>query len=127
MHESRDLIADQSTLQDETTPKDGDLYIRSVCFSPDGKFLATGAEDHVIRVWDITKRKVKWMLMGHEQDIYSLDWSKDGRCIVSGSGDRSVKVCIYTLASCGSPFSLPCPSGLGRGDGQVRQDDDERN
>lgn len=27
-----------------------DLYIRSVCFSPDGRYLATGAEDKLIRV-----------------------------------------------------------------------------
>ncbi|KAJ3250530.1 general transcription repressor, partial [Borealophlyctis nickersoniae] len=89
---------------DEDTPKDGDLYIRSVCFSPDGKYLATGAEDRVIRVWDIAKRKVRWNLTGHQQDIYSLDWSRDGRCIVSGSGDKSVKVwdvehgkCVMTM------------------------------
>jgi WD40 repeat protein len=37
-------------LQDESVSKDGDLYIRSVCFSPDGKYLATGAEDKQIRV-----------------------------------------------------------------------------
>ena len=37
-------------LQDDTVDKDGDLYIRSVCFSPDGKYLATGAEDKQIRV-----------------------------------------------------------------------------
>ena len=37
-------------LQDESVDKDGDLYIRSVCFSPDGKYLATGAEDKQIRV-----------------------------------------------------------------------------
>jgi len=28
----------------------GDMYIRSVQFSPDGKLLATGAEDKLIRV-----------------------------------------------------------------------------
>ena len=39
-----------STLIDESAKKTGDLYIRSVCFSPDGKYLATGAEDKVIRV-----------------------------------------------------------------------------
>ena len=37
-------------LQDNSLPDDGDLYIRSVCFSPDGKYLATGAEDKIIRV-----------------------------------------------------------------------------
>jgi len=37
-------------LQDTSLPQDGDLYIRSVCFSPDGQYLATGAEDKIIRV-----------------------------------------------------------------------------
>ena len=37
-------------LQDPALPQDGDLYIRSVCFSPDGRYLATGAEDKIIRV-----------------------------------------------------------------------------
>jgi WD40 repeat protein len=41
---------DHSVLADESAGKSGDLYIRSVCFSPDGKFLATGAEDKQIRV-----------------------------------------------------------------------------
>jgi WD domain, G-beta repeat. len=39
-----------SVLFDESAGKAGDLYIRSVCFSPDGKLLATGAEDKQIRV-----------------------------------------------------------------------------
>lgn len=39
-----------SYLEDSSVDKDGDLYIRSVCFSPDGRYLATGAEDKQIRV-----------------------------------------------------------------------------
>lgn len=39
-----------SALIDPSFPKDGDLYIRSVRFSPDGEFLATGAEDQQVRV-----------------------------------------------------------------------------
>jgi len=35
---------------DEAATQTGDLYIRSVCFSPDGKYLATGAEDKQIKV-----------------------------------------------------------------------------
>lgn len=42
-----------STLVDSTVEKEGDLYIRSVCFSPNGTLLATGAEDKQIRVCSI--------------------------------------------------------------------------
>jgi glucose repression regulatory protein TUP1 len=69
-----------------------DLYIRSVCFSPDGRFLATGAEDKMIRVWDIQNRHIRNQFGGHEQDIYSLDFARDGRTIASGSGDRTVRL-----------------------------------
>ena len=79
-------------LEDESGDKDGDLYIRSVCFSPDGKYLATGAEDKCIRVWDIEKKEIMRTFHGHDQDIYSLDFSRNGRLIASGSGDRTVKL-----------------------------------
>lgn len=42
--------AHSSVLADENASKTGDLYIRSVCYSPDGRYLATGAEDKQIRV-----------------------------------------------------------------------------
>ncbi|KAF9817023.1 hypothetical protein IEO21_03697 [Rhodonia placenta] len=79
-------------LVDEQASKTGDLYIRSVCFSPDGKLLATGAEDKQIRIWDIAKRKIRTVFEGHQQEIYSLDFSRDGRLIVSGSGDKTARV-----------------------------------
>lgn len=79
-------------LQDGSLPEDGDLYIRSVCFSPDGTYLATGAEDKVIRVWEIASRTIKHQFTGHDQDIYSLDFARNGRIIASGSGDRTVRL-----------------------------------
>lgn len=40
-----------ATLEDHSAQDmTADLYIRSVCFSPDGRYLATGAEDNLIRV-----------------------------------------------------------------------------
>jgi glucose repression regulatory protein TUP1 len=81
-----------------------DLYIRSVCFSPDSTLLATGVEDKTVKLWDIEKGQIKYNLTGHDLDIYSLDFSPDGRLIISGSGDKKVKVwrlednkCISTL------------------------------
>jgi len=87
-------------LVEKSTQKDGDLYIRSVCFSPCGRYLATGAEDRIVRVWDIKKKQILYNWPGHDQDIYSLDWSKDGKLIVSGSGDRTVKIWNVDTRSC---------------------------
>ncbi|XP_006458820.1 hypothetical protein AGABI2DRAFT_213207 [Agaricus bisporus var. bisporus H97] len=74
-------------LVDEATGKSGDLYIRSVCFSPDGKFLATGAEDKQIRIWDIGKKRIRNVFDGHQQEIHSLNFSPDDRHLVSGSNE----------------------------------------
>ena len=108
----------KSILADEAANRIGDMYIRSVCFSPDGEYLATGAEDKLIRVcilfprngtpyvskahlhfmflsfqiWDIRRRKIRTRLAGHPKGIYSLDFSRDGKLIVSGSGDGTARI-----------------------------------
>ncbi|CAG8826844.1 18941_t:CDS:2, partial [Racocetra persica] len=43
-------------------------------------------------IWDIQKQSIRSFFPGHEQDIYSLDFSRDGRLIVSGSGDKTARV-----------------------------------
>ncbi|KAG6805479.1 hypothetical protein H0H93_004717, partial [Arthromyces matolae] len=87
-------------LADETVGKSGDLYIRSVRFSPDGKLLATGAEDRQIRIWDIAKKRIRNVFVGHTQEIYSLDFSLDGRFIISGSGDKTARIWDMHDESC---------------------------
>ncbi|XBW35372.1 hypothetical protein QEN19_000937 [Hanseniaspora menglaensis] len=80
-----------STTPAETTSS-GDLYIRAVCFSPDGTLLANGTEDKIIRIWNLKEQKIVKMLKGHDQDIYSLEFTPDGKKLVSGSGDKTVRV-----------------------------------
>ncbi|KAJ7320698.1 chromatin associated protein [Mycena albidolilacea] len=83
---------DEKAGMEKAATATGDLYIRSVRFSPDGRYLATGAEDERVRVWDIEKRTIRAVFEGHHQDIYSLDFSADGRRLVSGSGDATVRI-----------------------------------
>jgi len=49
-----------SVLVDDTAGEAGDLYIWSVCFSPDGKYLATRADDAQIRVRHLVSR-ISWL------------------------------------------------------------------
>jgi general transcriptional corepressor TUP1 len=44
------------------------------------------------KVWDIASRTIKTSFTGHDQDIYSLDFARNGRLIASGSGDRTVRL-----------------------------------
>jgi glucose repression regulatory protein TUP1 len=89
----------------------GDLYFRSLDFSPDASVVAAGAEDARIRVrsfsrtnldercspgaaqiWNLTTRHMICTLDGHTQDIYSLRFSSHGRFLASGSGDGTVRI-----------------------------------
>lgn len=96
------------TLIDDTEP-DPDAYIRSVCFSPDNKLLAAGGEDQMIRVWDISSRRVVHLFQGHELDIYALEFSADGKFLVSGSGDHTVRVWDIESAKCIHNFVIENP------------------
>lgn len=69
-----------------------DSYVRAVCFSPDGNWLITGAEDHVVKVWDVRNRTVKFKLCGHDTDIYSVDAAANSQFVISGSGDKKAKL-----------------------------------
>jgi glucose repression regulatory protein TUP1 len=100
--ESGDKI---STFTNEATPgSQGDSYVRSVCFSPDSKYLVAGAEDKKVKVWDIAAKRVQHTLEGHELDIYSLDFSFNGRFVVSGSGDRKAKLWDISTGKCQLTF-----------------------
>ncbi|KAK5635064.1 hypothetical protein RRF57_010776 [Xylaria bambusicola] len=79
-------------LQPDYGDATGDLYMRSLCFSPDDKYLACGGHFKLIWVWDIAKRTIRNTFSGHADDIYSLDFSHDGRTVVSSSADRTVRL-----------------------------------
>ncbi|KAH8981968.1 chromatin associated protein, partial [Lactarius akahatsu] len=67
-------------------------YIRSMCFSPNGKYLAISSDNSRICIWDIIKRRIRNVFDGHTLEVYALDFSPDGRSIISGSGDRTVRI-----------------------------------
>ena len=72
--------------------------IRAVCFSPDGKQLATGSGDQSINPNQINLYSfnegnaiLAHTLEGHTNEVSSLSFSPDCKLLCSGSGDRSIK------------------------------------
>lgn len=103
------------TLSD-TVERDGDLYMRSVCFSPDDRLVAAGSEDHFVRVWTLASGRIKHRLAGHYQDVYAVDFLPDGRGLVSASGDRSIKIWDVGTGECRATLTatveLPKDAGI---------------
>lgn len=53
------------------------------CFSPDGRFVATGDEDGGVHIWDAASGQELRQLIGHTGYVRGIDFSPDGRSLAS--------------------------------------------
>lgn len=76
--------------------------ISALAFSPDGRLLASGAQDeNAIRIWEVATRREVRRLNGHTGWIRSLAFAPDGRLLASGSTDQTI---ILWDVSSGQPL-----------------------
>jgi WD40 repeat protein/serine/threonine protein kinase len=113
-----DVITGKCIREFEAEDKFG---IRSIAICPDGKYFATGSNrsatrsikgGSLIRIWEIKSGKCLQTLYGHKKNVESLAFSPDGRLLLSGSKDRTLKLWG------GRPWK--CLRSVGRHQGEVR-------
>ena len=63
----------------------------SVSFSHDGKLVAAGCEDSIIRIWDVQTGCLVERLRGHGESVRSVAFTSDHRGLISGSDDKGIK------------------------------------
>src|ERR1017187_7230652 len=71
--------------------------VNSVAFSPDGRILASGSDDHTIKLWDVASWRELRTLAGHDGAVNSVAFSPDDRTLASGGYDHTIK--LWDVAS----------------------------
>jgi serine/threonine protein kinase len=87
---TRKKISEHSFL-DKTLTGHSDS-VRSVVYSPDGRYLASGSDDKTIKIWEVATGKELRTLTGHSDRVSSVAYSPDGRYLASGSSDDTIKI-----------------------------------
>ncbi|MEG4168191.1 MULTISPECIES: WD40 domain-containing protein [unclassified Microcoleus] len=74
--------------------------VRSVIFSPDGKLLATGDTDGIVRLWEASSYREILTCKGHTNVVESVAFSPDGKILASGSYENTIKLWDVKTGEC---------------------------
>jgi WD40 repeat protein len=64
----------------------------SSAFSPDGRTILVGSDDHQIHRWDVARRKEVGAWAAHDDTVDGIAFAPDGQLFVSASRDGTIKL-----------------------------------
>ncbi|KAF4975683.1 hypothetical protein FZEAL_7573 [Fusarium zealandicum] len=83
-----------------------DGYMGSICFSPDGDYLATTSNYGNITIWDL-ESGYKEFIDGLGESVHSVCYAPDGSTIASGGEDHTVCLWDVQTRACITTLDLP--------------------
>ncbi|KAJ6666201.1 hypothetical protein lerEdw1_001106 [Lerista edwardsae] len=75
----------------DTNIKGHTQAVRCLRFSPDGKWLASSADDHTVKLWDLAAGKIMFEFTGHTGPVNVVEFHPNEYLLASGSSDRTVR------------------------------------
>jgi WD40 repeat protein len=63
-----------------------------LAFSPNGKTLASGGSDKVVKLWDVTTGKQTAAFRGHKEVVLSVAFGPDGRALASCGYESTIRL-----------------------------------
>jgi WD40 repeat protein/serine/threonine protein kinase len=89
--------------------------VRTLAFAPDGRTLASGGQDNVIHLWDVTAGGAAGSalktLRGHASHVQSVSFAPDGATLLSAGRDHQIK--LWNPAAYGETHALAAGDELG--------------
>lgn len=86
------FIWDAQTGEKKNTIEPQGGIVWSLAWSPDGKKLAIGTDDKLVRIWDMVTDQLNIQLSGHNDFVSHVAWSPQGERFASGANDGTVRV-----------------------------------
>jgi WD40 repeat protein len=99
----------------------GNVYVRCPIISEDGKTLAFETPEHTIVLRDAQTGRDKMVLPGHTKQICQLEFSRDGKRLISISHDFTIRVWDTTSGQLIREMEHGSPSG-----GAIKLSPDQR-
>ncbi|ETV94253.1 hypothetical protein H310_11928 [Aphanomyces invadans] len=93
-----------TTLSATAATKAHDKDVNALAIAPNDRFIASGSQDKLIKIWNAATLSVVGVCRGHKRGIWALEFSPVDQCLASASSDKTVKLWNVKDFSCVKTF-----------------------